>query len=351
MTGSTDLNASPDILQLRKMGVFDYEAFAAARRPLKTADFLIENVLRRRSRNVFVGDSGLGKTPLTVDMGVRLAAGLSWCGHSAMSPVTVLYLDGESGEGLFHEMLWRLSAHAGLSAPPRNFLFWNPTWSTTPPSTFTMERQISEIIDAAQPNIVFVDPLRVFWPRGDGEECPRLIEQTTRLTGSTGCAWMFTHHLRKRGHEGRASLEDDTHAFFQESCGALALINHTDLRIGMEPATNGAADLVVAGFVRGIGKIGPLHIVREFNDDGEPDGYRMLSGVEHLPSQYRKVFDPLPDRYRFKQVKSALGGTSSSNAVAMIRQCLALGIAKKVEDGWYEKVRPAGPDGPAQKSS
>jgi hypothetical protein len=271
-----------DLAALRKLGVFNYEGFQERRLPDET-DFIIPNFLRRRSRNLLVGDSGVGKTPFTADMGIRIAAGVPWLDHTPTDPGTVLYLDGESGEGSFNEMIARLSRHAGLPCVPPTFLFWNPTWSCTPPSANSIEHQMATIIEMARPVLVFVDPLRVYWPHGDGDDSARMIEFTTKLTRNTGCAWIITHHLRKRSNEGRPSLEDDPYAYLQESCGALALVNHSDARVGIEPRTLGEAELVVGGFVRGLGKVGPFHIIRDYDDDGEPQGYRLLSGVEHLP--------------------------------------------------------------------
>jgi hypothetical protein len=161
---------------------------------------------------------------------------------------------------------------------------------------------------------------------------------TTTITSLTRSAWVFTHHLRKRGKEARPSLVDETHAFFQESCGALALVNHTDLRLGIDVSTKGEADLVLAGFLRGIGKVGPFHLAREYDDDGEPDGYRMLSGVEHLNGPYRAAYHALPDQFRFKDIKTGFGGKSASNANAMREECLNLRLIEKMENGLYKKV-------------
>ena len=136
-------------------------------------------------------------------------------------------------------------------------------------------------------------------------------------------------------------MEEETHEWFQEASGLLALINHADLRLGIEPSRKGEADLVLAGFLRGLGKVGPLHVVREHDDDGEPQGYRLLRGIEHLSDSYRKAYEKLPDLFRFKAVKEALGNTSGSNTAAMLQQCLGLSLINRLDNGWYAKVGTA----------
>jgi hypothetical protein len=180
--------------------------------------------------------------------------------------------------------------------------------------------------------------IRVFWPKDDSDDSATLREVTTRLTTITGCSWFFTHHLRKKSQDGRTSLEDETLLWFQEACGSLSLVNHTDSRVGIEARTKGEADLVVAGFVRGLGKVGPFHVVREYDDDGEPQGYRLLHGVEHLNDHYRSAYHELPDILRFKDVKEKLGGKSSANAKAFLQQCQGLRLLQKLPNGLYQKV-------------
>jgi len=199
---------------------------------------------------------------------------------------------------------------------------------------------MAAIIDAYRPALTFVDPLRVFFPKGDGDNNQALIDETNRLTRNASTAWMITHHLRKK-HEARPSLADEPHEWFQEANGLLALINHADLRLGIEPSRKEQADLVLAGFLRGLGKVGPLHVVREHDDDGEPQGYRLLSGIEHLTDSYRKAYEKLPDQFRFKNVKEALGNSSGSNTAAMLRDCLSLGLINKTDDGGTRRSAPS----------
>jgi hypothetical protein len=329
----------PDFTLLRKLGVFNHETLREYRLTHRDDDFLIANLIRRRSRNIFAGDSGLGKTALMLDMAIHVAAGLPWLNHKAGQPERTLFFDGESGIGLFDVMAERLSRHAGLSGVPKNLMFFNPMWPGMPPNFESVANRMAAIIDAFRPALSFIDPLRIFFPRGDGDNNAALLEETNRLTRNTSTAWMITHHLRKK-HEARPSLEAEPHDWFQESSGLLALINHADLRLGIEPSRKGDADVVLAGYLRGIGKVGPLYVVRQHDDDGEPLGYRLLNGIEHLTDSYRKAYESLPDLFRFKDVKEALGNSSGSNTAAMLQQCLGLSLINRLDNGWYRKVEP-----------
>jgi hypothetical protein len=124
---------------LRKLGVHTHGSLQEYRGEHRDKDFLIPDLLQARSRNVFIGDSGLGKTPFTLDMAIRIAAGLPWLGHKAGKPEKVLYCDGESGMGLFDDTLSRLVRNAGLSQTPTNLVLWNPFWRRSehnPASTY-----------------------------------------------------------------------------------------------------------------------------------------------------------------------------------------------------------------------
>jgi hypothetical protein len=124
-------------------------------------------------------------------------------------------------------------------------------------------------------------------------------------------------------------LVENPQAWFQESAGSLALVNQSDTRIGVEPHSRGEADLLVAGFVRGTGSITPLDLARVSDDNGNPVGYRLLTGRELLNPENRTLYDDLGERFRFKDVQARMGGSSASNVTRLLKKCDSLQIAKK----------------------
>ena len=71
----------------------------------------------QQSISILVGDSGLGKTPLAVQLGLSIAGAESFLGRRVRQG-RVLYCDAESGIRPFRDMLKVISAHLGFAVKP-----------------------------------------------------------------------------------------------------------------------------------------------------------------------------------------------------------------------------------------
>ncbi len=167
-----------------------------------------------------------------------------------------------------------------------------------------------------------------------------MIASMRELTKSLGCTFLLIHHRRKANqHVGVVQLQDEPQMWFQEAAGSHALVNQTDARIGVVPHP-GKADLLVAGFVRGTGPLVPLDLARALDEDGNPMGYRLLTGLEHLSGDDRISFDKLGQKFRFKDVQEAMGGNSGSNATRLVKKCLSLQLIQKDGTGYVRTTSP-----------
>src|SRR5687768_8522127 len=88
--------------ELLKLGIFTSATLEESIKRDARKPFLIEGLLGRGSVNLLVGDSGLGKTPLSAQIGMCVAAGLPVFGRSVQQG-PVLYCDAESGKHDFYE--------------------------------------------------------------------------------------------------------------------------------------------------------------------------------------------------------------------------------------------------------
>lgn len=348
--GSVTIGQQADAISRRlrdlgDLGVYTAADLAAAVRAQARRPALIGGLIRSRSVNLLVGDSGLGKTPLAIQIGLSVASGVALFGHPVLGQGPVLYCDAESDLTGFSETLSSVSQFLGLADIPHDFHVWSPNWDTrvrlAEASTSIADRLISRAY-VAQAALVIVDPLRVFWPNVEkgSDDAVRMIEKMREVSRATGASWLLIHHRRKTNQQfGVARLQDEPHLWFQEAAGSHALVNQTDTRIGVVPHS-GQADLLLAGFVRGTGPIVPLDLARTLDDEGTPRGYRLLTGLEQLNSDDVAVYKTLPARFRFKDVQTAMGGTSGSNANRFIKRCSSLEIVKK-EGSEYVKCVPA----------
>ena len=100
------------------------------------------------------------------------------------------------------------------------------------------------------------------------------------------------------------------------------------------------ADLLLAGFMRGTGPIAPLDVARVSDVGGNPIRYKLLVGIEQLNGDDRVVFESLGTRFRFKDVRTALGGTSDSNASRFVKKCCTLQIVKKDGLEYVKTIQP-----------
>jgi hypothetical protein len=345
VTPATLLDGSQDRRrQLTAYGIHTASTLAEAVKSQSHEPYLVDGLLRMRSVNLLVGDSGLGKTPLGIQLGICVSAGLPFL-DLQLRRGRVLYCDGESDLFGFEEMLRTISGFLGLPEVPPDFHVWSPNWDwhlNMSEAASSAATKLTARVQLLEPTLVIVDPLRVFWPQAESgsEEAMKMIQRFRELSrpSGIGCSWLITHHRRKVNQLAAvANLEHNPQEWFQEAAGSLALVNQSDTRIGVMPHA-GRADLLVAGFVRGIGPFEPLDLGRVTDKADTPIGYQRMRGVQLLNDNDRALFDGLTHRFRFKHVQEAMGGTSASNANRFLRKCNSLLIAKKDGNEYVKTV-------------
>lgn len=312
----------------------------------------VQDLIPKRALCLLVGESGLGKTPLACQLAISVAAGVPFIGYPTQQ-TTALYLDFENGMGQLETMLLRLACNLGLSAVPENLLIWsinNPPQGWGNPGV-----DIWEMIRELKPGLVIVDTLGSCLPEMEDKNPAanrhlqrfREVMSTCKEAGTT---IVLLHHLRKPSMQDLVgSLEEEVpRKWFQHVRGASALVNGTDIRIGVdEPGKNtrkkrdGQTDvaLVVRGFGKLRGEIPTMHLERVRDEDGDALGYRRLAGVDLLfNSDHEDAFNKLPSQFRFKDAQLTLGKGASATT-EFLSKCTSVGVLRKLEGhSGYEKV-------------
>jgi RecA-family ATPase len=108
-----------DLTAALKLGIFNADTLKRYGEEVRS-HFLIDGIIGERTVNLCVGNSGLGKTPLVVSMGIAVAAGVPWLGRPARQG-RVLMCDGESSYTEFFEILTNVSGHLKLEGILDNF--------------------------------------------------------------------------------------------------------------------------------------------------------------------------------------------------------------------------------------
>ena len=120
------------------------------------------------------------------------------------------------------------------------------------------------------------------------------------------------------------------------------MVNGSDVRLGFDYArsqANGDRDaLILAGFRRVRGQVGPIHVERVVGEDGEPCGYRRIVGAHLLGNTDQEgAFVRLPERFTFKEAIAIYGKTDNPTS-QWLKKCEAFGLIRRTRRGLYERV-------------
>jgi AAA domain len=305
--------------------------------------FVVEGLIARGSLNLAAGDSGLGKSPLFYQLGLCVAAGLPWLSIPTVKG-RVIYIDLENGVRQSQQIRNNLVKFLGLEECPSDFL--------THYGGHALE--IKCLVDEVHPSLVLVDTLRAYQPdfEQDNTRAGKLLKEFRSIAHERDVAFQFIHHVRKPGEHGVPALEDTlSPQWLNQACGARALINQTDFRLGIDCAVGSSrrflgvkhpniaeeTAIVLRGHVRVRGEFGPIFLARCFDDEGQPIGYRMLSGVELLcNTDQQQAFAKLPDSFTFKEAKLVYGRQDQATS-DFLEKCIRLDILSRKGKGQYEK--------------
>lgn len=77
------------------------------------------------------------------------------------------------------------------------------------------------------------------------------------------------------------------------------------------------------------GVLQPIHLQRVMDEQGDPQGYAPLAGIEHLRPEFREAYNKLGEEFRWKDASTALGTKSGSRTTQFIDQAIQFGLIKK----------------------
>lgn len=335
----------------RRWSVYTHGTLKRRCRELDSHQFLIADLIPKRSLSIVVGDSGLGKSPLLYQAALCVAHGIPFLGKP-VSRGRVLYVDFENGLGGVDELVSQLASYLGVSADSENLLLFN--FNDAPPNWKTSD--LEEMIADFKPDWIIIDPVAAFAPQIDAKnECVTRTYQALRTTIKDNSTTVtLVHHIRKESTQPGVTvpdLEHDVRGWFQQARGPRQLINGADIRIGIDKSRRADAwteldgrsievALVVAGFGRLRGNIEPMYVGRVLDEDDKPIGYEQLRGASLLFNPDRqRAYATLPNPFTFTQAKQTLSKGSQATS-DFLNTCQSVGILRK-EGRLYRKVKVA----------
>lgn len=262
--------------------------------------FIVEGLIPSNSVNIFVGNSGLGKTPFCIQLAVCVAAGVPFLGMSTQKG-DVLYADFENSAEGYAETRDNICRVLSIPTPENLFRL-----------EFPEKEDIFAEVNSFRPKLLIVDTLRYLDPtaeKGNTEAALRM--KWFKTFGKTaGCATLFIHHPKKDNPEDpRPKLYDlsvPVLEWMQCASGALAFVNQSDVRLGFDVGVGGA-EAVVRGHRRGAGELGPWRLTRLRDDfTGEPLAYAVQTGLDQISPKQREDFNKLPSTFGFSEAVDVL---------------------------------------------
>ena len=290
------------------------DAFSATR-------YLIPDFVPSDGIGLFVGDSGLGKSPLLYQAAVCVAAGVPFL-ERPVQQGRVLFMDAENGQVEVRKII---DAHCGfLNVDFGDSLrFWN--FNDTPNGDY------ASVIKATRPDWVIIDPLKAMYPgiETDNTKALAALKNLRELRRDVGCAVTGVHHIRKPSEGQFLDLETGSlREWLLQARGPRELITGTDVRFGIDYSSSGGENvLVLRGFERVIGETPAIRVARMMDEDANPIGYQLCQGFELLNPEHRAVLDALPESFRFKDAQHNLNKASEATQ-AMLKNFIRAGVVR-----------------------
>jgi hypothetical protein len=293
--------------------------------------FLVEGFLPVKSIAIVAGDSGLGKSALMYQQALCIAAGIPFLGMPTKQG-RVLYFDSENSLDDGKLMRDSLVRFLGLERAAEDFIV------VPEPGRF------ASLVEQIKPSSVVIDSLRANNPEvtSSNGDAGTWLKEKRALAHKHDFALQIVHHLRKPGRQDPPhDLDSETRVtnWTLEMEGARALVNQTDVRIAIAEGDFNPAALKVK-WSRRVHGDSPLFLLeRVCDEDGEPAGYRLLTGAALLNAQRREALAKLAEEFSFKDAKRAYG-RSDDPTNKFLKECKQLGLVVREKRGVYRKVLP-----------
>jgi hypothetical protein len=295
---------------------------------------IVSGLVPEQSVNIWAGDSGLGKSALLIQLGLSVAAGLPFLGQAVRpGPNKVLLVDFENSRANLDRLISTMTGYLHLANPPESFRILS----------FPDPPEVEREIQAFRPTLVIIDALRGLDPEAEAKNSHsgKMLTGLRKLVVRIEAAIIFVHHLRKEDRKNPAAgtlVATPVMDWLQEVSGARALVNQTDVRVGVEGQSIGETEIVLKGHCKLSGEFGPWHIGRVYGDEGEPLGYRRLHGFALLSQPHQDVYKKLESEFTYTQVRRAFG-KGGRPLTGFLSNCFGAGILEKQGTGKKARYR------------
>ncbi len=177
-----------------------------------TIDWRVKDLIPPKSTGLLAGDSGVGKTWLTLRLALDVALGVPWLGQFPTRQGPVLIVDEENADLLLRVRLDKMLKARNLNPAkiPVSFLVGigvnlspvkDRAGILTPTNGFL---KLRDTLKALQPSLVIFDSLTRCHTSNENasNEMASVFANVRELVDVTGASLLFTHHIRKGNASG-----------------------------------------------------------------------------------------------------------------------------------------------------
>lgn len=187
-----------------KIGVVPADYFLTADIS-KPEEIISKGIFPEASGLMLTGESGAGKSLLTLEIAIRLSKGMPIWEHDVSKPRQILFIQKENPDHTIKTRLRRICRGLGVQYPEKIF-FADRKFRLNIGDARDL-RKIKELIEKTRSEVVILDPLSSYHyePENDNIKMRRVLDNLTDISGETGCAWIVVHHEGKPGDVNKLS--------------------------------------------------------------------------------------------------------------------------------------------------
>lgn len=167
-------------------------------------EFIIDGILEHRGLTAMIGQPGVGKSGIVLDMAARIATGKRWLGRAVMQ-VPTIYLPGEGLSGAAQRLReWEAAHDIDLGDDQ---LFMGDSIIQVAASTEAWTAVVDRMIEV-QAGLLVIDTFAraaVGLEENSATDVGRAIARFAQVQRATGGGILVVHHTRKDGNSGRGS--------------------------------------------------------------------------------------------------------------------------------------------------
>ena len=325
-------------------------------RNIQQREEIIEGLIREGQLVVLAGPFGVGKSPLIADLIMHILNGRDWCGRNVRKR-PVISFDFENAGPTYkrniHNICNRLQVplpevpdelevyleHDALNEPATAKLL-DVLQEKEPDPKFKLIREALE----KKPNaLVTIDPVELLFPGINTVKKSNVLWLYSKLRFLLSefheAAILMTFNLRKKDRlAGHPNLLIDPRGWLEEVCGALDIVNRSDMRLGMDFYNE---DIRVINGIRRGEDMNPV-LVRPFGDPDNLAGFELCpaDGMDlkvALPPKQHQHWEKLPQEFRFEEVANKVVPRASLHR--LIKRAKSLGVLRQQDGYWVKAVK------------